>query len=76
MQKYENWIKLAGTALCEFFTVFTIFMFWAGGELDRQALAFVTLLLVALPMLVEKLFHCRSWLSRLAIWAYLVLWRI
>lgn len=59
MRKTENWIKLGGTALCEVFTAFTIITLLAGGEPDRLALAFGTLLLVLLPMLLEKLFHCR-----------------
>ena len=59
MCKTENWIKLGGTALCEIFTAFTIITLLAGGEPDRLALAFGTLLLVLLPMLLEKLFRCR-----------------
>ena len=59
MCKTENWIKLAGTVLCEIFTAFTIITLLAGGEPDRLALAFGTLLLVLLPMLLEKLFRCR-----------------
>ena len=59
MHKNEKWIKLAGTVLCEIFTVCTIIMLLAGSEPDRLLLAFATLLLVALPMLLEKLFHCR-----------------
>ena len=59
MQKAEKWIKLGGTALCEIFTVITIITLWAGGEPDRLALAFGTLVLVLLPLLLEKLFHCR-----------------
>ena len=59
MHKNEKWIKLVGTVLCEIFTVCTILMLLAGGEPDRLALAFGTLLLVLLPMLLEKLFHCR-----------------
>ena len=59
MRKHEKWIKLGGTVLCEIFTVFTIIKLLIGGEPDRLALTFVTLLLAALPMLLEKLFHCR-----------------
>lgn len=59
MQKTEKWVRLGGTALCEIFTVITIITLWAGGEPDRLALAFGTLLLVLLPMLLEKLFQCR-----------------
>lgn len=59
MHKSEKWIKLGGTALCEVFTVFTVTTLLAGGEPDRLALAFGTLLLVLLPMLLEKLFRCR-----------------
>ena len=59
MHKNEKWIKLAGTVLCEIFTVCTIIMLLASGEPDRLLLAFATLLLAALPMLLEKLFHCR-----------------
>jgi len=59
MHKNEKWIKLAGTVLCEIFTVCTIIMLLAGGEPDRLLLAFATLLLAALPMLLEKLLHCR-----------------
>lgn len=59
MRKTENWIKLAGTVLCEIFTVYTIVILFAGSESDRLALAFATLLLAALPMLLEKLFQCR-----------------
>ena len=59
MQKTEKWVKLGGTAVCEIFTVITIITLWAGGEPDRLALAFGTLLLVLLPMLLEKLFQCR-----------------
>ena len=59
MHKNEKWIKLAGTVLCEIFTVCTIIMLLAGGESDRLLLAFATLLLAALPMLLEKLLRCR-----------------
>jgi len=59
MGKNERIIKLTGTVLCEIFTVFTIIMLLAGSEPDRFALAFGTLLLVLLPMLLEKLFRCR-----------------
>ena len=59
MHKNEKWIKLIGTILCEIFTVCTILMLLASGEPDRLLLAFATLLLAALPMLLEKLLHCR-----------------
>ncbi len=59
MCKNEKWIKLGGTALCEIFAVFTVIMLITGSETDRLALAFGTLLLVLLPMLLEKLFRCR-----------------
>ena len=59
MHKNEKWIKLIGTILCEIFTVCTILMLLASGEPDRLLLAFATLLLAALPMLMEKLLHCR-----------------
>lgn len=59
MHKNEKRIKLIGTVLCELFTVFTIIMLFEGGEPDRLLLAFATLLLVALPMLLEKLLYCR-----------------
>ena len=59
MQKTEKWIKLGGTAVCEIFTVITIITLITGSEPDRMALAFGTLLLVLLPLLLEKLFHCR-----------------
>ena len=59
MHKNEKWIKLGGTALCEIFTVCTIIMLLASGEPDRLLLAFATFLLAALPILLEKLFHCR-----------------
>ena len=59
MCKNEKWIKLGGTVLCEIFTVFTIIKLLKGGEPDRLALAFGTLLLAALPFLLEKLFRCR-----------------
>lgn len=59
MHKNEIWIKLGGTVLCEVFTVFTIILLLAGREPDRLALAFGTLLLVLLPMLLEKLLRCR-----------------
>ena len=59
MHKSEKWIKLGGIVLCEVFTVFTIVTLLAGGEPDRLALAFGTLLLVLLPMLLEKVFRCR-----------------
>ena len=59
MQKTEKWIKLGGTVVCELFTVITIITLITGSEPDRMALAFGTLLLVLLPLLLEKLFHCR-----------------
>ena len=59
MQKTEKWIKLGGTVVCEIFTVITIISLITGSEPDRMALAFGTLLLVLLPLLLEKLFHCR-----------------
>lgn len=59
MHKNEKRIKLIGTILCEIFTVYTILMLLASGEPDRLLLAFATLLLAAMPMLLEKLLHCR-----------------
>ena len=59
MQKTEKWVKLGGTAVCEIFTVITIITLITGSEPDRLALALGTLLLVLLPLLLEKLFHCR-----------------
>ena len=59
MQKTEKWIKLGGTVVCEIFTVITIITLITGSEPDRMALAFGTLLLVLLPLLLEKLFQCR-----------------
>lgn len=59
MNKTEKWIKLGGTLLCEIFTAFTIIMLVSGGEPDRLALAVGTLVLVLLPLLLEKLFRCR-----------------
>lgn len=59
MHKNEKRIKLTGTVLCEILTVCTILMLLAGGERDRLLLAFATLLLAAMPMLLEKLLHCR-----------------
>ena len=59
MGKNEKWVKLGGTVLCELFTVCTIIMLLTGSEPDRLALAVATLLLVALPMLLENLLHCR-----------------
>ena len=59
MLKTEKWIKLGGTVVCEIFTVITIITLITGSEPDRMALAFGTLLLVLLPLLLEKLFHCR-----------------
>ena len=59
MRKRERLVKLVGTILCEVFTILTIICLLANGEADRLALAFGTLLLVLLPMLLEKLFRCR-----------------
>ena len=59
MLKSEKWMKLSGVVICEIFTLITIIMLLAGGEPDRIALAVGTLVLVALPMLIEKLFQCR-----------------
>ena len=59
MHKNEKRVKAAGTAACEFFAVCTIIKLWEGREPDRLLLAFVTLLLAALPMLMEKLLRCR-----------------
>ena len=59
MQITEKWIKLGGTVVCEIFTVITIITLITGSEPDRMALAFGTLLLVLLPLLLEKLFCCR-----------------
>lgn len=59
MCKYEKWIRLGCTVLCELFTLFTVAALLAGGEPDRLALAFITVLLVLLPMLLEKMFRCR-----------------
>lgn len=59
MHKNEKWIKWSAIILCELFTVFTIIMLLPDREPDRLALAFGTLLFVMLPMLLERLFHCR-----------------
>ena len=59
MHKHEKQVKAAGTAACELFAVCTIIMLWEGREPDRLLLAFATLLLAALPMLMEKLLRCR-----------------
>ena len=53
MHKNEKWIKLVGTVLCEIFTACTILMLLAGSEPDRLLLAVATLLLAAMPMLLE-----------------------
>ena len=58
MRRNENWIKLIGIILCENFAVFTILSLWAEGETDRLMLAFGTVLLVLIPMIFEKCFHC------------------
>ena len=63
MHKNEKRIKLLSTVLCEIFTVCTILILLADGEPDRLLLAFATLLLAAVPMLTEKLLHCRISLS-------------
>ena len=55
----EKSIKHAGTAICEIFTIYTIIYMLCNGEADRIALAFGTVVLAALPFLMEKLFHCR-----------------
>jgi len=55
----EKRIKLVGTAICEIFTIYTIITMLCNGEADRIALAFGTVVLAALPFLLEKLFHCR-----------------
>lgn len=59
MEQCEKRIKLGGVILCEIFALATIVMLLSGGEPDRLALAFGTLLMVLLPMLLEKVFCCR-----------------
>jgi hypothetical protein len=59
MLKSEKRIKLLGIVLCELFTLGTIIMLWAKGDPTRTPLAFGTLLLVLLPMFLEKVFCCR-----------------
>lgn len=58
--KNEQRIKLAATAVCELFAVYTIIMLFRSGEPDRLLLAFGTLLLAALPLLLERIFRCRT----------------
>ena len=59
MHKRERHVKLFGTILCEVFAFLTIIYLLADGEADRLALAFGTLLLALLPMLLENLLRCR-----------------
>ena len=59
MRNTERLIKRIGTILCEAFAILTIISLLADGEADRLALAFGTLLLVLLSMLLETLFRCR-----------------
>ena len=55
MHKRERHVKLFGTILCEVFAFLTIIYLLADGEADRLALAFGTLLLALLPMLLETM---------------------
>ena len=59
MGKIEKRIKHGSIVICEIFTLLTIIRLWACGEPSRLALAFGTLLMVLLPMLLEKIFRCR-----------------
>ena len=62
MQKGEKVTRWAAVAACEGFAVFTAIWLVAGGQYGRLLMTGVTLALVLLPWLAERLFRCRMYL--------------
>lgn len=59
LSKTEKCLRYSGIALCEAFTVFTIFMLLKNKEADRIFLACLTVLLILLPEAAELIFRCK-----------------
>lgn len=59
LSKTEKCLRYSGIALCEAFTVFTIFMLLKNKEADRIFLACLTVLLLLLPEAAERIFRCK-----------------
>ncbi len=59
MQKAETIIRWIGTAACEAFALFTVVWLVVRGQYGRLPMAVVTLLLVAAPLIAERLLRCR-----------------
>lgn len=59
MEKGEKVIRWVGVAAAELFTAFTVGLLLVRGQYDRLPMAAVTVGLVLLPLLAERLFRCR-----------------
>ena len=59
MSKREKYIKGAAVIVCELFTVVTIIMLFSTAKYDRLFLAFLTLFIVLVPPLGERILKCK-----------------
>lgn len=60
MKKYERAVRLASIGLCELFTLITLGeLISCGATASRLLMAGLTLVLVLLPSVMERLCHCR-----------------
>ena len=59
MSKTEKIVRITGTAVCELFTAATIIMLLFNKQYNRLPLAIITLFIIFVPLVTEKIFRCK-----------------